>query len=155
MLRVLLEHLNTLNRDTLNQAIGQLYEGLGQIKTVGTLFMLLWYLYQDARSSDGYYFRREYARFVETHQLYSVDIMNLEDVEPKDYPQRLIEHVCFCVETLPVFLSRSREKLTLGPFDEMLNWALVYPVLNREQASHLSAFCKTLANACTETDYYG
>lgn len=31
---------------------------------------------------------------------------------------------------------------------------LVYPVQTKEQAAHLNQFCKMLANACTETDYY-
>lgn len=153
-LHVLLNHMLNLNRETLFMALSNLYDGLSQIKTVGTLFMLMWFTYLDTRSSDGYYFRREYMRFVDKHELYPTEIMNLEDVEVKDYPPRLIEQVRFCVETLPTFVSRNREKLSLASIDELLNWALIYPVQTREQATHLSQFCKTLANACTETDYY-
>ena len=86
---------------------------------------------------------------MEAHKLYATEIMSLENVDPKDYPERLIEQVRFCVESLPAFIVKSREKLTQPSIDELLNWVLVYPVQTREQAAHLNLFCKTLANACT------
>ena len=58
MLHILLSHMLALNRQTLFLLLGQMYEGLGQTKTVGTLFMLMWYLYQDTKYNDGYYLNR-------------------------------------------------------------------------------------------------
>lgn len=108
MLQTVLAHLASLSRETLYLAISQIYDGFSNIKTVGTVFLILWYQYQDAKSYDGWYLRREYIRFAEAHELYAKEIMVLEDVNTHEYPARLLDQIRYCVETLPIFLTRNR-----------------------------------------------
>lgn len=93
--------------------------------------MLLWFLYQNPSSSDGYYVGKELDRFVQKKEMMEKDILQLEDVDVKEYPARFVDQIRMCVEALPLFLTKARVKLNMGALDELLNWALVYPVTNR------------------------
>jgi hypothetical protein len=61
-----------------------------------------------------YFIRRFYTAFIDKRWLYQNEILTLEDTSPQDYPPRLIEQVRICVETMPKFLSNTREKLNTG-----------------------------------------